>query len=418
MQLRVPAVAVLLAACAAAAALCAPASAAGRSAAPARKLGDRRVFTRIPYPGQPGGLVIGKKRLYVDTFGFVFSGAGDSVPPPTWHRPVDGYDYVFGYDLATQRLTRDRPSAIAIRRTRRAAYMGLSGMAMDAKGDLYVVDMNARVIKIDPRSGRQQVYATFPAGAGGPVATMPLDIAFDRQGFAYVTDIAGLPVIWRIPPGGGEAEPWFVDQRLVAVNTMGGSGIRVDPQGRNLYFAVAGGSLYPATAGHGLLYTLPLDRPYASNLRLLHTYESAAEAPPVGTGPVGLAFGDSGRLYVALPGTAQVSVLKPAGPPKHAGDAPSYREERRFSGLSGAPNFLAFDGRGSLLVTSLGDERPDSWIVWDVFAADRSPEQGAAARLAAKLKRKAKCDLHARRRPHTAHAKHHRCAAKHRHRHG
>ena len=360
-------------------------------AAEKRPMGDVRPFATIPYPGQPGGLAVKGNTLFVNTFGFVFSGSGDSVPPATWHRPVDAQDWVFAYDTRAKTQVTD---PFPVRRTRRAAYMGLSGMTVRADGKLYVVDMNGRVLRIDPQTREQELYATFPADDAAPVATMPLDITFDRDGYAYVTDIAGNPVIWRVPPGGGEAERWFTDPRIGGVNTMGSSGIRVDPEGRNLYFSVAGGSTYPTTAGHGLVYALPLDHPQSSDLKLLHTYESAAEAPPVGTGPVGVEFGASGRLYVVLPGTGQVSVLRPTKRDK-PGQAPDYVEETRHMIPGTAPNFIVFDGRGSALVSTLGDESPESWIVWDLWLDDVHASQRRAVAKKPKAKKRKR---HARRR--------------------
>ncbi|MFL5912297.1 MAG: SMP-30/gluconolactonase/LRE family protein [Gaiellaceae bacterium] len=343
------------------------------------------MFTTIPYPGQPGGMATIGRTLYVDTFGFAYSGAGDRVPPATWHRPADGYDDVFAYDLDTGALVGREPNPIVVPRTMPATVMGLSGIAPGADGLLYVVDMNGRVLRVDPRTGRQEVYATFPTGAGGPFTTMPLDVAFDSRGYGYVTDIGGSPIIWRVPPGGGEAEAWFVDPRIGGFWSEGDGGIRIDPAGRRLYFAVVGSS-FAGTAGHGLVYSLPLDRPEDSQLRLVHAYESPAEAPPLGTGPVGLVFGASGKLYVVLPGTGQVSVLRPDG-----------TEERRFE-VAGAPNFAAFDGRGGLLVSSLGDESPKSWIVWDVFVhdVDRSQVRSRPPR-SDRVRRHAVRSRHARR---------------------
>ena len=358
------------------AAICCCATA-GAAPAGARQIGDTTVFTTIPYPGQPGGMAVRGKTVYVDTFGFAYSGAGDSVPPATWHRPADGVDDVFAYDLDTGALVGRKPNPIIVPRTRQVAIMGLSGMAIDARGFLYVVDMNARVLRIDPRTGAQDVYATFPAGAGGPFTSMPLDIAFDARGYAYVTDIAGPPVIWRVPPSGGEAEPWFVDPRIGGYWSEGGGGIRVDPTGKVLYFTVVG-STYPATAGHGVVYSLPLAKPDASELKLVHVYESPAEAPPLGTGPLALTMGASGRIYIALPGTGQLSVLRP--------DGHGYTEERRIP-IAHTPNFLAFDGRGSLLVSSLGDESPKSWIVSDVFVNDYDPANAPSAQAQARARR-------------------------------
>jgi DNA-binding beta-propeller fold protein YncE len=92
--------------------------------------------------------------------------------------------------------------------------------------------------------------------------------------------------------------------------------------------------------------------------------------------PDGIAFGKSGKLYVCLAGTSQISVLRPDG-----------TEEVRYSGPAanpgGSPDPLpwanpaniAFDVHtGSLLVTnhaSLVPFNPNLFAVFSVFVDDK-----------------------------------------------
>ena len=72
------------------------------------------------------------------------------------------------------------------------------------------------------RARAGEVYATIPSHGNGrrlrPLggAAMPIDITFDAAGNAYICR-RELPRHLGVPPGGGEAEPWFVDPQLQGV---------------------------------------------------------------------------------------------------------------------------------------------------------------------------------------------------------
>lgn len=301
-----------------------------------------REFAQLPVePGQPGGIVVDGNTVYVSTFGFVV-------------RPADGFDNIYSYRLDTGTLLEDRPNPARIPRRFQVCIMGISGMAADGQGRLYLVDMNSRIVRLDPRTGATEDYATFPTGVAGPLPTMPLDIAFDPDGYAYVSDIGGAPIVWRIPPGGGQAEVWFTDTRFAGVWSQGGNGIRIDPTGRYIYLGVFTSA---QNQGRGSIYRFPLENPTANQVELFHQYSNNVEAPPLGDGPLGFAFGASGKLYVAMPGSASVSVLKPDG-----------TEERRIV-LPAQAQFLALTERGSLLVTAWNFPN-GPWPVYEVHVDD------------------------------------------------
>ena len=88
------------------------------------------------------------------------------------------------------------------------------GQAVDADGNLYCAHVAdaGHVLKITPE-GEISVYATGPGGRGFECPNYP---AFDRHGNMYLSESGDWSGeinghIHRIPPGGGEAEPWFPD---------------------------------------------------------------------------------------------------------------------------------------------------------------------------------------------------------------
>jgi len=183
--------------------------------------------------------------------------------------------------------------------------MGLFGAAEDAEGRVYVVDMNGRILRYTPTArglGRPEVYATDPYRQLGWRASMWMTPVFDRKGNLFVID-ASLGAIWRIPPDRTPAI-WFQDPRL-AGGSLGTNGMTLGPDGK-LYFPLV----------YGPLYRLPLAATPPSNdrLELFHqfTVEPGAHDTPL-PGPVDLAFGRSGRLYVTLALSDRIAVLAPDG---------------------------------------------------------------------------------------------------------
>lgn len=322
-----------------------------------RPIGDSRVIAQLPpRPGYPEGIAVDGDTMYVATlarFGTAFQG------PPE----VQAFDTTTG-DLVRTYVVPDRDPTMD---------HGLSGEAFDASGRLYVLDTQWGVVRIVPATGEQDIYASAfpnlpPCVPGGPTPCaptpgdtppLPNDIAFTSDGTAYVTDsLQG--TLWRIPPGGGTPQVWFQDPRIAGA--FGPNGIRLSPDGLRLYFAVTANN-----RGRGVIYSLPIANPVASKLQVFHRYNSAQA-------PDNLAFGESGKLYVALAGTNQISVLRRGG-----------REARRFSGPAQSdsgppvpydmPSGVAFDdSTRSLLVNNHSEILgiPSHFVVFDVFVDDRA----------------------------------------------
>jgi sugar lactone lactonase YvrE len=317
----------------------------------AQALGDSRVVAPVAAPGYPEGIATRGNRFYV-------SG------PAAFGQPL-GSAYVYAYDIKTGAFEATYPITIT------NPFAGMSAgscAAFGPDGKLYVVEPFVGVIRMDLNPGNtQSVYAAFtPAGP-----SLLNDLAFDNAGNLYVTD-SFAATIFRIPPGGGTPTVWFTDPRLAGdINVpFGVNGIRMDKNYENVYVAVTAenGTL------DGVIYRLPLANPTAANLDEFHRYPFFPSFQLAG--PDGIAFGKSGKLYVALAGTSQISVLRPDG-----------TEEARYSGPAANPGGspdpmpwanpanIAFDKHtGSLLVTnhaSLVPFDPNLFCVFSVFVDDK-----------------------------------------------
>lgn len=317
----------------------------------AQALGDSRVVTPVAAPGYPEGIAVRGNRFYV-------SG------PAAFGQPL-GSAYVNAYDLGTGAFENTYPITIS------NPFAGMSAgscVAFGPDGKLYVVEPFVGIVRMDLNPGNtQSVYAQFiPTGP-----SLLNDLAFDDAGNLYVTD-SFAATIYRIPPGGGAPAVWFTDPRLAGdpLVPFGVNGIRIDKNNKNVYVTVTAenGTL------DGVICRLPLANPTAASLEEFHRYPFFPSFTLAG--PDGIAFGKSGKLYVALAGTSQISVLRADG-----------TEEVRYSGPAanpgGSPDPLpwanpaniAFDiHTGSILVTnhaSLVPFDPNLFAVFSVFVDDK-----------------------------------------------
>lgn len=262
---------------------------------------ETRLLALVPSPGFPA-------RAYVAPNGRIYEGtyvnpSGDSVP-----------SRVFEY---TRKGTLQR--SWTIRGQDLSAEHGVQVATSDSRGRLLLLDRTpARALTLNIRNGVQRRYATFadlePCSGGESEDCSPTNsdhppspnyAAWGRDGSLYVTDyLQG--VIWRVPPGGGEAEIWLADPRLDG-DLFGTTGIILAANLRSLLIAQqssaggAGGN--PAT---GKLYSVRIRPDGPGELRELW------ESGPV-DGPDGFWLGRSGKIYMTLVGSNQLAVIAPDG---------------------------------------------------------------------------------------------------------
>jgi sugar lactone lactonase YvrE len=316
-----------------------------------RAVGDSEVIAAVPFPGYPEGIAVHDGLIYTSGPA-AFGVPGNFVPSK-----------IFAFDEQTGALVKT-----IVVEGQQGPLNALSCIAFGDDDDLYVLDEGQGVLRINVETGGQSVYSAgfhpvYQSAFNPPAPVLLNDLAFDKRGNLYVTD-SFEATIWRVPAGGGAPQVWFTDPRLDG--PFGPNGVRVDAKSDRLYFT----QTFDAN-GAGSVYTLPLvEHPAAADLSVFHAY-----AP--GAGPDGIAFGRSGKLYVALAGYSQISALAPDG-----------SEQARYSGPAQSPAGgtlpwanpanIAFNNRtGSLLVTNhasltgLPDPSP-LFAVFDLYVADKS----------------------------------------------
>ena len=265
---------------------------------------DTRVLALVPTPGYPA-------RAYVHPNGRIYEGTyesddGQAVPSKVFEYSGDG-QLMRSFTIDGQ----------AIGQTH-----GVQVAQSDSLGRLVLLDTGpARALILDPDTGRQSTYATFPdlplcsTGTTGPncsPATMdqravPNYAAWGPDGSLYVTDYLQA-VIWRVPPGGGEPEVWLASPKLDGVE-FGTTGIMLAADRKTLYVgqgsSAGGGDGNPTT---GKIYKVAIKADGSAG-ELTSFYESQ----PTNL-PDGFALAKSGDLYVPLAGPAsQIAVVSPDG---------------------------------------------------------------------------------------------------------
>jgi sugar lactone lactonase YvrE len=282
------------------------------ASAHARARGDTQLLALIPTPGYPAlAYVHPNGRIYEGTYD---NPSGDHVASRVLEYTGDG-TLLRSWTVTGQDLSQAH---------------GVQVAASDPRGRLVLLDKSpARALLLDPRTGEQTTYATFADLPNGGTP-MPDYAAWGPDGSLYVTDYQQA-VLWRVPPGGGAAQPWLTDARLDGGGEFGTAGIELMADRQTLLISQASsaglGEPNPTT---GKLYRVPI-QPDGKPGPMTKLWESGpTEAPD------GFAIAKSGRVYLALvsPVANQLVVIGPDG-----------KELERFSG-NGSP--VPFDAPSSV----------------------------------------------------------------------
>jgi hypothetical protein len=261
-------------------------------AAPTRHRGNVRVLARIPSPGFPALPHVMGQRIFEGTYD---NPAGDSIPSRVFEYTPAG-KLVRSWKVRGQDLSQPH---------------GVQVAANDSRGRLLLLDKSSgRIIRLNPRNGRQTLYSRVrdlpicpPAAAKQPcspetqdLAPMPDYAAWGPDRGLYVTDYQQA-VIWRIPPGGGRARIWLVSPKLDG-GTFGTACILLMPDHHTLLFDQASNGGIPGSGNPstGKLYQVAI-RPGGGPGPLRKLWESGpADAPD------GCVLSRSGHIYIALAG--------------------------------------------------------------------------------------------------------------------
>jgi sugar lactone lactonase YvrE len=313
----------------------------GASLAQASEIGEIETFATVPAtPGFPEGVAVYGNSVFV-------SG------PARFGTANTGPSAIHVYNRKTGALQQ----TIWVAGEALASEHAVSNVALDASGRLYALSTQLGLLRFT-KQGQTYVQSSY----GSPAPDLPVcsavppatpcaptafdlppivnDIAFDPQGYAYVTDSLQA-TIWRYEPGGGAPQIWFQSPLFEGGGgfPFGPNGIRLDNARTFIYVAISTSASNPA---QGTIYRLPLvDQPAPGDLQTFHVY-GAGELPDQ------LAFGAQGDLYVSLAMSNQISVLAPDG-----------TELARYASALGDaipldnPAGIAFDARSkSLLIAN------------------------------------------------------------------
>jgi sugar lactone lactonase YvrE len=322
-----------------------------------RERWDTRVFSKVPRPGFPAfGYTHPNGRLYGGTY---TNPQGDSQRSRVFEWTRDG-TLTRSWTVPGQNLDEDR---------------GVQVATSDAAGRLVLLEKStSRVMRLNTRTGRFTTYSrvrdlpTCSTGASpcspslddGPA--IPNFAAWGPRGQLFVTDY-GQAVIWRVPPGGGKAKPWYTDARLDG-GKFGTTGLLLAP-GRKALLIAQQTETQSATPTQGHLYKLPIGRAKGKELKVLWTSQPSDL-------PDGFGIGRSGRIYLSNAGlTNQLVVLSPKG-----------EELERFpetpgTGENGSkipfdtPSSATFLGKRVMVANQSFTGDRDHHAVLDVFVGER-----------------------------------------------
>lgn len=286
-------------------ALTAALMAAAPAAAQERPRWDTRLLALIEPPGFPASAYPHPNgRVYVGTF---TNPNGDSVPSRVFEFKDNG-TLLRSWTIPGQDLSGDH---------------GVQAATSDGDGRLVLLDRSpARALRLDTVTGEFTPYSTFadlppcPPNELRPdcsptvndLPPVPNYAAWGPDGGLYVTDFEQ-GVIWRVPPGGGDAQVWLSDRKLDG-ERFGTTGIALAADQRTLLIAqgssagVVGLGGNPAT---GKLYSTEI-QPDGSPGPLVQLWESGPAELPDGFG-----IARSGNIYIALAASNQIVVLAADG---------------------------------------------------------------------------------------------------------
>jgi sugar lactone lactonase YvrE len=327
-----------------------------------RAKGDTKLFAPVPAPGAPEPVVTAPDgTVYTATLN---AESGDTKAPSKVFAFTPDGKLKRAYDITGQDLNAEH---------------GLTGMAMDADGFLYIGSLAPPVIyRLDPRTGRQTTYATLrdvpvcsdtvktDCSAGGQdMKPWPDYIVIAPDGAIYETDSLQA-LIWKVPPGGGQGRIWLTDgrlQSLIGPPAFGPSAMKLGPDQRTLYFTTVEGPTGDGDPSAGRIWRVPIHTDGTPGPLQQFYMAQSADAPG------GMGFAKSGDIYATLTGSNAIAQIGPDG--KEKARFPDPVTNMSFNPPLDGPLDVAFRG-DSLLVANSGfvSNNASSFALLDVFVGE------------------------------------------------
>jgi sugar lactone lactonase YvrE len=323
-----------------------------------RAKGETKLFAPVPAPGAPEPVVIAPDgTVYTATLN---AESGDTKAPSKVFAFTPDGKLGRTYDITGQDLSAEH---------------GLTGMAMDADGDLYIGSLAPPVIyKLDPATGKQTTYATLRdvpicsdttgtdcSNASQDMKPWPDYIVIAPDGSIYETDSLQA-LIWKVPPGGGKGQIWPTDNRLQSLlgpPAFGPSAMKLAPDQRTLYFSTVEGPTGDGDPSAGRIWRVAI-HPDGTPGPLQQFYVAQSADAPGGMG-----FAKSGDIYASLTGSNAIAQIGPDG--KEKARFPDPVTNMTFAPPLDGPIDVAFRGN-SLLVANSGfvSNNASSFAILDV----------------------------------------------------
>ena len=188
-----------------------------------------------------------------------------------------------------------------------------NGLAVDSTGVIWVAESSVASLVRLTMAGKTEVVATE---CDGESFLFPNDLCFGPDGALYLTD-SGV-VIQEFAPGNRIRADYLsvpYDGRVYRVDVATGRVTKIDG-GIKFTNGIAFGPddlLYANETLTGNIYCYGWKDGSIAGARVLFGNVIRPDAPPGWKGPDGMAFGQDGRLYVAVFGQQDVTVLDSQG---------------------------------------------------------------------------------------------------------
>lgn len=206
------------------------------------------------------------------------------------------------------RISADGATRSVVKKTGRP-----NGLAVDADGVIWAAESKVPSLLRVTMEGKSEVVAT---GCDGEAFLFPNDLCFGPDGALYLTD-SGV-VIENFAPN-NQIRPDYLDLnydgRVYRVDVQTGKVTKID-SGIKFTNGIAFGPdnlLYANESVTGAIYRYEWKDGAISGPRILFGNVNDPAGPPGWRGPDGMAFSADGRLYVAVFGQRDVTVLSKNG---------------------------------------------------------------------------------------------------------